>query len=352
VHAAERILIIRTSALGDVVRAFPALVSLRRAYPRAQIDWLVADTFVPAVQFHPDLSRVVPFPQSTIKAALRRGHFSDVLQWADRELASRRYDISIDFQGLLKSGLLTFATRAPTRVGFADAREGATLFYTHKVHVPGGRAAPHIDRNAALIRALGVGPTFAPRLYPAPPGAPLPHDPQLAGKRYVLLSPTTKGLGRAWPMDRYAALARHLLEHRARLYIDAVVAVGLASERSQCAPLLAVHGLTDRVGHTTIPSLMQLIADAALVVCNDSAAMHMAVGFDRPLVALFGPTDVGHAGPHRRPQDVITHRQPHEHVRHRDTARAVAYMHRITVEEVIAACEQRLQTQNTEVTKK
>jgi lipopolysaccharide heptosyltransferase I len=341
-YPADRILIVRTSALGDVIRAAPALVSLRRAYADAQIDWLVADAFAPAIQFHPDLSSVIPFPQGALKAVLRRGYFSDVLQWADRELTSRRYDLVIDFQGLLKSALLAFATRAPVRVGFADAREGATLFYTHKVSVEGGRGAPHVDRNFAVLRAIGVEPVFDPRVFPAPLGTEASRDPQLAGERYVLLSPTTKGQGRAWPMERYAALAGHLLDQRERLNIDSVVVVGLASEREQCAALLEVDGITDRVGATTIPSLIQLIADAALVVCNDSAAMHMTVALDRPLVALFGPTDVIHAGPYRRPQDVIGHKRPDEHVRHRDVARASEFMRRISLEEVIAACEERL----------
>jgi len=342
---AERILIVRTSALGDVVRAAPALVSLRRAYPDAQIDWLVADAFAPAVQFHPALSNVVPFPQGRLKGALRQGHFSDVLQWAQKELADRRYDLVIDFQGLLKSALLAFATRAEVRVGFADAREGAGLFYTHRIKVPGGRMAPHVERNVALLRGIGVEPVPDLRLYPQLTDTPRWQDDDLAGKRYVLFSPTTKGQGRAWPMERYAALARCLLDSREELGIDAVVVVGLASERAQCAPLLAVDqdGLVDRIGATTIPTLMRLIEDAALVVCNDSAAMHMAVACDRPLVALFGPTDINHAGPYRRPHDVITHRHADERVRHRDVSRAIEFMRRITVDEVIAACEARLE---------
>ena len=81
---------------------------------------------------------------------------------------------------------------------------------------------------------------------------------------------------------------------------------------------------------------------AALVVCNDSAAMHMAVALSRPLVALFGPTDVSHAGPYRRPDDVISHKQAGEVVRHRDVDAARRFMERITVEEVVAKCEERL----------
>ena len=143
-------------------------------------------------------------------------------------------------------------------------------------------------------------------------------------------------------MERYAVLASRLMAGRRELGIDAVVVVGLESERSLCGPLLCVEGVVERVGATGISGLMTLIEHAALVVCNDSAAMHMAVAFGRPMVALFGPTDVGHAGPWGRPHDVISHRREGERVRHRDVARASEIMRRIGVEEVVAACEKRL----------
>jgi ADP-heptose:LPS heptosyltransferase len=145
-------------------------------------------------------------------------------------------------------------------------------------------------------------------------------------------------------MERYAALVRYLLEHRSRLGLDAVVVVGLASEREMCAPLLSTgfEGLVDRVGKTGVSGLMALIERASLVVCNDSAAMHMAVAFGRALVALFGPTDVSHAGPYGRDEDVISHKRAGEHVRHRDVTRASEFMTRISAVEVIAACELRL----------
>ena len=284
---------------------------------------------------------VIPFPQRDLKASLKRARLRAVFDWARRMLAAPRYDLVIDFQGLLKSALLTYATQSDVRVGFADAREGAPLFYTHRVEVPGGRTAPHIDRNLELLRAIGVEPVPDLRLYTWPLRPPGAHDVFDPGT-YVLLSPTPKGQGRAWPMERYAALARHLLADRARLGIEDVVVVGLQSERGQCEPLTRVTGVTNMVGCTTITTLIEWVRDAALVVCNDSAAMHKAVALDRPLVALFGPTDVTHAGPYRRPQDVITHKQPHERIRHRDVARASEFMRRITVDEVIGACEARL----------
>ncbi len=342
-------LIVRTSALGDIVRTVPALARLRQALPHARIDWLINDGFAEAIRHHPALSAVVPFPRRALSRSLRAGRLTEVTDWARRALREPSYDLVIDFQGLLKSGLLTFTTGAERRVGFADAREGAWLGYTERAAVAGGRLRHHTERVFELVRAvMGAAEPLTPsvedlRLYPGAAAADMfARDTELAGRRYVLLSPTTKGLGRAWPMERYAALARSLLARRAGLRLDGVVVVGLESERALCGPLLTEPGLIDRIGATGIGGLMSLIQHAALVVCNDSAAMHMAVAFDRPLVALFGPTDVGHAGPWRRDADVITHKQPGEQVRHRDVAAASAFMRRITVEEVVAASVVRL----------
>jgi ADP-heptose:LPS heptosyltransferase len=339
----SRILIIRPSALGDVVRTVPALVSLRRAFPDARISWLVADQFAPAIANHPDLSAVVPFPRRQIGTWLRQGAFGELVDWVQKTLRDPSYDLVIDFQGLFRSGFLTLATWASTRIGLADARELGWLGYTRRVNVVGGFRAHHVERVRALVEAAGATWVENLRLYPNRAEEQLwATDPDLGGRRYVLLAPTTRGLGRMWPTERYAAVASQLLSRRRDLGIDAVAVVGLESERKLCGPLLAVDGVVDRVGATGISGLMTLIEHAALVLCNDSAAMHMAVAFRRPLVALLGPTDIGHAGPYKRKADVITHRRRGERVRHRDVQRASELMRRIEVDEVMKACEERL----------
>jgi ADP-heptose:LPS heptosyltransferase len=242
-------------------------------------------------------------------------------------------------------------SHSPRRLGYADAREFGWLGYSERISVD---APHHIDRVLALTAAAGATPLPELRLYPdARDQVARDADPQLSGKRYVLLAPTTRGLGRAWPIERYAALAAHLVQNRERLNIDAVVVTGMASEREYCKPLLCLPSsvpalpssfLQDRVGKTTISSLMAVIEGAALVVCNDSAAMHMAVAFNRPMVALLGASNIAHAGPYRRSADVIMHKGEGEHVRHRDVAKASELMRRISAEEVIAACESRLKS--------
>lgn len=343
----ERVLIIRPSSLGDVVRTVPVLVSLRRAYPKAQIDWLVNDAFVPAVQHHPDLTRAIPFPRTQVGEQVRNLRFGELRAWCKANLREPRYDLVLDVQGLAKSGLMTWLTRAPRRVGFADAREGGWLGLNERVRVPEG--LHHVDRYLHVLREMGIEPIADLRLYPsAEDRSAIAHDERLRG-RVVLLSPATRGLGRAWPIERYAELAREVLGHADEWGVTRVVVVGLGNERAYCAPVTSLatsdSRVVDLVGHTSIGRLMALIERADVLVCNDSAAMHMAVAFDRPLVALLGPTTVETSGPYRRSDDVLSGRRAEDvGVRHRDVARASEIMRRITLSEVVHACEVRLTT--------
>lgn len=334
----SRILLIRPSALGDVCKSVPALASLRRAYPDAAIDWLVQDTFADAVRFHPALTDVVAFPRAELSAELRSWRTARLRAWAG-ELRARKYDLVVDVQGLARSGLVAWATGAPRRVGFVDARELGWLGLTERHAVPAGLHS--VDRMMELIRLAGVEPVMRMGLH-APPAAiqEVRADARLTDG-YVLVAPTSRWPGKRWPADRFAALAAELLRR-----IGAVVVVGTASERPQCRELIELADrdprVVDRIGGTSVGQLMALVKGASLVVANDSAALHMGVGFDRPLVALYGPTDVRAVGPYRREADVIQHLRPGDRFEHKDERLGRAMMDRITIDEVVAACQARL----------
>jgi heptosyltransferase I len=333
----RRILLIRPSALGDVARTVPVLVSLRRAYPAARIDWLVQASFADAVRAHPDLSGVVPFARpgpgrggATAFAALLR------------RLRAGSYDLVLDAQGLARSGLMAWATGAPRRIGHADAREGAWLAYTRRV--PADPEMHTVDRMLTLARAAGAAPVSGPatmRLYTPPDcrGFTASH-PALAGRPYAVLAPTSRWPAKQWPDDRFAALACRLRDRGL-----AVALVGAAGERSQVPACLDVSardpGVANLIGATSVGQLMDLIEHAQLVVGNDSAALHIAVGFQRPLVGLYGPTRVHRVGPYRHHADVIQHVRACDTMRHKDPS-ARALMERITLREVIEACLRRL----------
>jgi len=330
----NRILIIRPSALGDVCRSVPVLASLRRAFPAAHIDWLVQDSFAPAVAHHPGLTGVVPFERRALGTAASRGRLGSSLLFM-RRLRDAKYDLVFDVQGLARSGLFAWATGAARRVGFANAREMGWLGANERFEVP--RAVHSVDRMLELVRLSGIEPLRDMRLY-APPSDrdTLAADPQLSGTRYAVIAPTSRWPGKRWAAERFAELAPRLLG--AGLGVDAAVLVGGASERGQCLPLIELAArdgrVIDRIGATSVGALMALIERAALVIANDSAALHMAVGFDRPMVALYGPTRVDLVGPYGREGDVVQHITPADTLDHKNAIAGRAIMDRITIDEV------------------
>ncbi len=340
----NRIAIVRPSALGDVCRSVPALVSLRRAFPQAAIDWVVQDTFVDAVRAHPDLNEVVPFPRRRFSRVWRSLLVArEWLAWS-RSIASRRYDLVYDLQGLARSGLITWQTRAPRRVGFADAREAGHLGYTHRHRIPANMHT--VDRMLALLEADGVPAERDMRLY-------VPDDAAQWWRRqrdalrldqspYAVIAPTSRWTAKRWPAERFVELAPHL---RAAGF-ERMAIVGGRDERTQIQPLLDLaqrdDSIIDLVGATSVGGLMAVISGASLVIANDSAALHMAVGFDRPYIALFGPTDVSLVGPYRGQQWVIQPPVDPAALNHKDASLGSSIMERISVEQVIERLKQRL----------
>ncbi len=354
----SRILIIRPSALGDVARSVPVLVNLRRAFPDAGIDWLVQDSFVDAIAHHPDLTEPVPFPRKEFGEWVRGVRLGRLRTYLG-SLRARRYDLVVDAQGLARSGLLCWATRARQRWGHDDAREMGplrSLVYTRQV--PSEVEAHSVDRMLGLVAPLLAerklvlhDNKWAMRLYTSD------EDRAWARSRLdaacgagraapVVLAPTSRWPGKQWPDERFAALGRHLAAHGRD-----VVIVGSGPERGQIpaclglgvrSPERAEGRVVDLVGTTSIGQLMAVIEGAALVVANDSAALHMAVGFDRPIVALFGPTRAHRVGPFRRDADVIQHLLADDTYDHKLEAHGRAMMERIALDEVVEACEQRL----------
>ncbi len=301
----ERILIIRPSALGDVCRSVPVLVSLRRRYPSAWIDWLVQDSFASAVAAHPDLSGVLPFPRRRVAVKnLWRRDARRTLRELLRTLRAGKYELVYDFQGLGRSGFFAWMTRAPERIGFADARELGFLGVNRRFKI---RTQMHtVDRMLALLEASGVPAHRDLRLYTSAEDRDSLSE-RLRGLRFAVVAPTSRWTGKRWPAERFVELTRALLS---RGGVERVAVVGSGAEREQIAPMIELaqrdHCVVDLIGATGVGSLMATIEASALVVANDSAALHMAVGFDRPLVGLFGPTRLELVGPYRRDADVIS----------------------------------------------
>lgn len=304
------VLIVRPSALGDVSRTVPVLATLRSAWPKARIEWLVAEAFADVVRHHPMLDGVVTFPRARLAGfGWRLSATREGLALANR-LRRGGYEVVYDFQGLFRSGLLTWLTRAPRRVGLAQAREWGWLGYNVRHHVNG--CTHTVDVMLGLLEAEGFTPERDMRLYVGEQDlawlARFRQESGIGDAAYACVAPTARWGCKCWPLERYAQIAQRLLE--SELAGSHVVVLASPSEQAQVTPLLRMlpAAMRQRVHlpHTSVGQLMAILSQAQLLVCNDSAALHIAVGLDRPVVAIFGPTDPARVGPYRR-LDAVVH---------------------------------------------
>lgn len=210
--------------------------------------------------------------------------------------SARRFDVAIDLQGLFRSGWLTFQTAAPIRIGLSDAREFATLFYTHRITV--GRREQHaIERYLSVAEAIGAG--RGPVEFPfATTAADEAFVRDRVPAKYALLFPGTNWATKRWPVEKFAALVARLKQ---RFGLETVVG-GAPNEVDLAAKIPTAVNLA---GRTTLNQLVALIARSAVVISNDSGPMHIAAALGRPLVAPFGPTNPIRTGPYGRLGSVV-----------------------------------------------
>jgi len=287
----KRILIIKPSALGDVVTAVPVLRGLRRSFPASHITWLVATGCADLIRHDSDLNDVILFDRKasgTFGVAGVRA-----LARLRRQLKAGRFDWVIDLQGLLRSGWFSWLTGAPLRAGFADAREGATLFYTHQF---APMAAHTVDRNIELARSLHADASPADfTLQAAPPArqrvADLLARIGMAAKSFVVCVPPTRWPTKVYPPRHWQVVIRELATR------CPVVVLGGPGDTALCAQacegISSVHNLA---GQTSVSEMVALIAAARGVICSDSAAKFIAPAVSTPAVALLGPTRVERTG--------------------------------------------------------
>jgi len=349
----RRILIVRPSALGDVCRTVPLAWSLRGAFPKASIDWVVEDRWIGAVQGHPAVDRIVAFPKRVIRRWWRSvPAFIQTLRWF-RELRRGRYDLVIDAQGLARSGLMSLATGARTRVGHERSREFAWLAANRRV---ARRPDSHVvDAMLALVGAAGA-PTHADMRLVVSDEAVREwqaiRERESIGSRMVLLATTNQWLGKRWQDARWAALMRETRAAFRAAGIDDVVLTGARGEQSQAAPIVQslreIAGLRvhDTVGQLSVAATMAAVRDAVLLIGLDSAPIHMAVGLGTPFVGLYGATRPWVDGPYGGIEWCVhggagLQLDPHEH---RNPERGAAVMERIGVDAVAQLVHRRLQS--------
>ncbi|MDP6380584.1 MAG: glycosyltransferase family 9 protein, partial [Phycisphaerae bacterium] len=205
----RRILIIKPSALGDIVHTLPVLSALKETHPASEISWLISSHLAQIIEGHPLLSDVIVFERARFGRLGRSIPVTIEFMRFLKGLRKRRFSMVLDLQGLFRSSLLALATGAPTRVGFDNAREGAPFFYTRRVPVP--KADVHaVDRYFSLVREIGLPnsqkhfglPVFEQdhaRAVWLLERAGLKH-----GEPYVAICASAKWPSKRWPAERFA----------------------------------------------------------------------------------------------------------------------------------------------------
>jgi lipopolysaccharide heptosyltransferase I len=285
----QRILIVKPSAIGDVVHTLPVLNLLRKRFPAAHIAWLVTPACSGIVDGHPQLNEVIHFDRHGGFAAFRA---------VSLQLRAAKYDLVLDLQGLFRSGLFTFATRAPVRVGFANAREMAPAFYNRRVEVLNAEVHA-MDRYLAMAEAVGCERGPVEYVWPTEDADRFAMRTMIGDRRYAVLLPGTNWSTKRWPAEKFAALIEPLKE---RFGLDTVIA-GRGKDAAAVAALAG--GAIDLTDKTTLRQLVALLENAAVVIANDSGPMHIAAALGRPLVTVFGPTNPVRTGPYQRQETVV-----------------------------------------------
>lgn len=346
----SRILIVRLSALGDIVHAVPVLAALRRHDPSAEIDWLVEEAYAPILALVDGLrQRVIVRAGAARSVAQGQGgpgpRFEAGLSGYVQAIAflrRQRYDVALDLQGLIKSAVWSRASGARRVVGFAreHLREPQAAWLYHE-----GVTPPHpahvIDKNLALAAHLGapVRPIGMPlRVDPSPPlSAALRRE--IGSERYAVLNPGAGWPNKQWPGDRFAAVARRL--HRS-YGLPSIVTWGPAERTAAEAIVAASEGSAHLSPPTSIGDLAAVMRGAALVVAGDTGPLHIAAAVGAPLVGLYGPTWPERNGPWD-PTDEVLSRADRCHCHHkRQCQTGERCIETIGVEDVMSAIERRL----------
>lgn len=296
--APRRIALIKPSALGDIIHSLPVLTALRQHFPAAHITWIVNRAYEPLLRGHPDLDATLAFERSprntnTLEATLRYGRFLS-------RLRQQHFDLVIDLQGLLRSGVMTLATGAARRVGLSSAREGAAWFYTDVVEVGTVRTLHAVDRYWRVTEALGIRDAELRFRLPVAESGRQWALRALADcpRPWLLFAVGARWLTKRWPPAHFAALARRAQERHG----GSVVFIGAGEDKplAQETGRLIPGPQRDLTGATTLPQLTALMSLADVVVANDTGPLHLAVALGRPVVAPFTCTQVRLTGPYGR----------------------------------------------------
>lgn len=289
------VLILRLSALGDILHTLPAVIALRDAMPDRRFVWVVEAPYAEMTRMIAPVDEVIPLATKRWRRSLGKGDTWRELQRSVRQirhLAMR--GASIDFQGLVKSAVIGAAAGCRVRYGFASSairERGALVFLNHRVQVDVSRHV--IEQNLQLARGAGASAGVPP---PVSLGA-FPNDPEgklkgLLSSPPIILNPGAGRADKLWGAGRFAELAKQI---ESRWKVRPLVVWG-PGEREMADEIVAGSPAA-LAPQTSLRELALLLQHARVVVAGDTGPLHLAAAAATPVVGLFGPTSPWRNGP-------------------------------------------------------
>ncbi len=292
-----RLLIVKLSALGDIIQTLPSLTLIKTNFPDFQIDWVVDERNVEIIENHPYIDRLLIFSKK-ILFSIRK--FKKFLE----ELRKCEYEAVIDYQGLLKSGIIVRFSKAKYKIGFSNYKEGSTLFYN--ILLPPYDLNLHATKRylfltKEVLKILNINKSFEI-------SSKIPHSVfskqiletrlNFINRPYIVFIPSARWKTKWWPLSYWEAL----IDESKKIAKDFdILITGSSSElelkkwaKKMDEKYSYIYSL---VGKLSLKELASLIKNSCAIVSVDTGPMHIASAFQKPIVALFGPTSPERTGP-------------------------------------------------------
>ena len=345
----RKLLIVRLGSMGDIIHTLPAVAALRGAFPGASIGWVIEERWA-------ELLCTLPEPRSGSRSPRRplvdRVHTVNTKTWRGSpfstqtweqiaaglsELRAQRYEVTIDFQGAVRSALVARWSGTPAIYGFAQPRENvASMFYTRQVMARGSHV---VEQNLSLTEAVAGRSLELPKIeFPCDEAI----EKQSGGRPeatddFALLNPGAGWGAKQWPAERYGEVARRLAEGGLKSLIN----FGPGEERLMTTVESASAGAAKGIA-CSLTELIALARRARVFIGGDTGPMHLAAALGVPVVAIFGPTDPARNGPFGTRSIVL--RRPISPTTHSRSAQPDPGILEISAAEVVAAARQLLRS--------
>jgi heptosyltransferase I len=345
----KRLLIVRLSAMGDVIHTLPAAQALREAFPQAEMGWLIEERWAELLCAPGTLRRG---PRSAERPLVDWVHTVKLKQWRRslfsmstaqqiatvlNDVRSMHYDIAIDLQGAIRSAILARWSGAGIAYGATETRETpASLWYTRRLITHGEHV---VEQNVALVEAIAEKKMAVPRVE-------LPRDDrsendvaarlaQSGTGQFAILNPGAGWGAKRWPAKRYGEVAARLAQHGLHSIVNYGPGEQELARQVETASQGAARGMK-----ISLSELIALTRRARLFIGGDTGPMHLAAALSVPVVAIFGPTNPARNGPFRTRSIVL--RNPASQTSHARLAQPDQALLEITTDSVVAAARQLL----------